>query len=64
METQIDNLLKRNQLSVTGSRKKILELFLASRGALAHGDIENYRILFYYLPQYLSNDEYQYAKGL
>lgn len=40
METQIDDLLKRNQLSVTGSRKKILELFLGSRGALAHGDIE------------------------
>ena len=40
MEAQIDDILKRNQLSVTGSRKKILELFLASKGALAHGDIE------------------------
>lgn len=40
MEVQIDYILKRNQLSVTGSRKKILELFLASSGALAHGDIE------------------------
>ena len=40
MEAQIDYILKRNQLSVTGSRKKILELFLASKGALAHGDIE------------------------
>jgi Fur family ferric uptake transcriptional regulator len=41
MENQIDNILKRNQLSVTGSRKKILELFLSnSGGALAHGDIE------------------------
>jgi Fur family transcriptional regulator, ferric uptake regulator len=40
MDAQIDFILKRNQLSVTGSRKKILELFLASKGALAHGDIE------------------------
>ena len=40
MNEQIDFLLKRNQLSVTGSRKKILELFLDSKGALAHGDIE------------------------
>ena len=40
MDTQIDYILKRNLLSVTGSRKKILELFLSSKGALAHGDIE------------------------
>ena len=40
MDVQIDFILKRNQLSVTGSRKKILELFLGSKGALAHGDIE------------------------
>jgi Fur family ferric uptake transcriptional regulator len=40
MEIRIDNILKRNQLSVTGSRKKILELFLQSNGALAHADIE------------------------
>lgn len=41
MENQIDIILKRNQLSVTGSRKKILELFLShTGGALAHGDIE------------------------
>jgi Fur family transcriptional regulator, ferric uptake regulator len=40
MDAQIDFILKRNQLSVTGSRKKILELFLDSKGALAHGDIE------------------------
>jgi Fur family ferric uptake transcriptional regulator len=32
--------LKRNQLSITGSRKKILQLFLEQPGALAHGDIE------------------------
>lgn len=40
MQAQIDDILKRNQLSVTGSRKRILELFLDSKGALAHGDIE------------------------
>lgn len=40
MEKEIDDILKKNQLSVTGSRKKILELFLAHNGALAHGDIE------------------------
>lgn len=40
MDERIDQLLKYNQLSVTGSRKKILELFLDSKGALAHGDIE------------------------
>ncbi len=33
-------ILKRNQLSVTEGRKKILELFLSSAGALAHADIE------------------------
>lgn len=37
---QIDELLRKSQLSVTGSRKSILELFLASDGALAHADIE------------------------
>ena len=40
METRIDQILKQNQLSLTGSRKKILELFLSSPGALAHSDIE------------------------
>ena len=40
MEAKIDEILKHNQLSVTGSRKKILELFLSSAGALAHSDIE------------------------
>jgi Fur family ferric uptake transcriptional regulator len=40
METQINDILKKSQLSVTDSRKKILELFLNSNGALAHGDIE------------------------
>ncbi len=36
----IHEILKRNQLSVTEGRKKILELFLKSEGALAHADIE------------------------
>ncbi|MDX1938429.1 MAG: transcriptional repressor [Flavihumibacter sp.] len=40
VELQIQSLLKNNQLSVTDSRTKILELFLASNGAIAHGDIE------------------------
>lgn len=33
-------ILKKNQLSVTEGRKKILELFLNNSGALAHADIE------------------------
>jgi Fur family ferric uptake transcriptional regulator len=33
-------ILKRNNLSITASRNKILELFLANIGALAHADIE------------------------
>jgi len=37
---QIQQLLKRNQLSITDSRAKILELFLQQQGALAHADIE------------------------
>src|SRR5687768_14928225 len=40
LNNRIEEILKRNQLSVTGSRKKILQLFLAESGALAHGDIE------------------------
>lgn len=39
MEQQLD-ILKKNNLSVTDSRKKILELFLKNSGALAHADIE------------------------
>ena len=39
MEALLD-ILKRNQLSITDGRKKILELFLTSPGALAHADIE------------------------
>ena len=40
MSEAVDIILRKSQLSVTGSRKKILELFLSSRGALAHADIE------------------------
>ncbi len=40
MTTRINTVLKQNNLSVTGSRKKILQLFLEQPGALAHGDIE------------------------
>ena len=34
------DILKKNQLSITAGRIKILELFLNSPGALAHADIE------------------------
>ena len=37
---RLPEILKKNHLSVTDSRKKILELFLSSPGALAHADIE------------------------
>jgi Fur family transcriptional regulator, ferric uptake regulator len=40
MENNVEDLLKHNHLSITGSRKKILQLFLEHTGALAHGDIE------------------------
>jgi Fur family ferric uptake transcriptional regulator len=40
MEKNVDELLRRNQMSVTGSRRKILELFLQQDGALSHSDIE------------------------
>ncbi|MGG9970689.1 Fur family transcriptional regulator [Ferruginibacter sp. SUN002] len=36
------DILKRNNLSVTDGRKKILELFLKSDGALEHADIEKF----------------------
>lgn len=39
-EVIVDNILKRNRLSITGSRKRILELFIQNNGALAHADIE------------------------
>jgi Fur family ferric uptake transcriptional regulator len=38
--SSVNSILKRNQLSVTDSRKKILELFHENNGALAHHDIE------------------------
>src|SRR6476660_7806366 len=37
---RVENILKQNKLSITGSRKKILNLFLAHSRALAHNDIE------------------------
>ena len=40
MDRDLKEILKRNNLSVTGSREKILGLFLDQPGALAHGDIE------------------------
>ena len=40
MQTKVDHILKTHQLSVTESRKHILELFKLSNGALAHADIE------------------------
>jgi len=39
-EKKAEELLKKNQLSITGGRRKILELFLQHDGALSHGDIE------------------------
>ena len=40
MSIDIKDILKKNKLSVTASREKILNLFLEQTGALAHGDIE------------------------
>ncbi|MEI9908793.1 MAG: Fur family transcriptional regulator [Bacteroidota bacterium] len=40
MHEEIKDMLKKNNLSITGSREKILGLFLNQEGALAHGDIE------------------------
>jgi Fur family ferric uptake transcriptional regulator len=40
MQNFVAETLKRNQLSVTDSRKKILEFFQHTDGALAHADIE------------------------
>jgi Fur family transcriptional regulator, ferric uptake regulator len=40
MQAQIEDILRKNNLSVTDSRRKILNLFLSQHGALAHGDIE------------------------
>lgn len=40
MKNEIAEILKRNQLSVTESRRKILDLFQHTNNALAHADIE------------------------
>lgn len=40
MKNEISEILKRNQLSITESRRKILGLFQHSNNALAHADIE------------------------
>jgi Fur family transcriptional regulator, ferric uptake regulator len=40
MSTQVNDVLKAFNLSVTDSRRKILALFYESKGALAHADIE------------------------
>ena len=40
MDSAVSGLLRRNNLSITETRKKILSLFLATPDALAHGDIE------------------------
>ncbi len=37
---QLLDILKKNRLSITDSRKQILQLFLKNNGALAHADIE------------------------
>jgi Fur family transcriptional regulator, ferric uptake regulator len=40
MKNEVAEILKRSQLSVTDSRRKILDLFRQTNGALAHADIE------------------------
>ena len=37
---QVEEILKKNRLSVTDSRQKIMQLFMNCNGALAHADIE------------------------
>ncbi len=39
-DSGIKEILKKNDLSVTAGRKKILELFLKQQGALSHSEIE------------------------
>jgi Fur family ferric uptake transcriptional regulator len=38
--SSIEEILKKNHLSITDSRQKIMQLFLTANGALAHADIE------------------------
>lgn len=40
MKREVTQILKQNRLSLTGSRQKILDIFLLSAGALSHADIE------------------------
>ena len=40
MQAKITDILRKHQLSITESRKKILALFCETGNALAHGDIE------------------------
>ncbi len=40
LEKKIANLLRKNGMSITDSRRKILSLFLQNKDALTHGDIE------------------------
>src|SRR5688572_16120972 len=40
IETDVADVLRRNNLSITESRRKILSLFLDTPDALTHGDIE------------------------
>ena len=40
MPDDVKDILKQNRLSVTGSRLRILEFFLANGNALSHADIE------------------------
>ena len=40
MTGKVIEILKNNRLSITGSRQKILGLFLTKNGALSHADIE------------------------
>lgn len=40
INNKLNDILRRKNLSVTDSRKKILTLFLSTHDALAHGDIE------------------------
>ena len=40
VEEQIIQLLRKSQLSVTDSRRKILEIFIQAGSALAHHDVE------------------------
>jgi Fur family transcriptional regulator, ferric uptake regulator len=41
ISARLNDILRRKHLSVTDSRRKILSLFLGSKDALAHGDIES-----------------------